>query len=832
MKTISLNGAWRFAKRGGELLPAAVPGCNYHDLLRLGKIEDPFYGMNEGKSFWVGESDFDYLRTFELTADDLAADRIALCCEMLDTICRVYVNDHLVGEGRNCHIGYEFDVTRAVRAGENALRVEFDSPARYAKAMAKRYRTPPDINFRGRTHIRKAQCHFGWDWGPCLPVSSIVGDISLKFYSAVRLLPLDIAQIHYNGKVTLRTKASAEVLRPGAELQLTLLSPEGKIIAQNDGDTLEHVIENPSLWWPHDLGEQPLYMIKAEAVFKGKVVDTIKKNIGLRTIELNRAADAWGHNFQFVVNGVPIFAKGANYIPPDAIPDRATTEVKRALLEQCVRANMNMVRVWGGGYYETDEFYDICDRLGLLVWQDFMFACAPYPFDREDFLENVREEVAYNVTRLRYHASLALWCGNNEIEAMAMLWRNYIALSRWTEKFFWGILPEWVKAHDGATPFIGGSPTGGAYRKGVADDHEGDTHLWHVWHGLQPLNYYRRRMTRFCSEFGLESLPSMEAVRSFAKPEDYDITSPVFNAHQKCGTGNQKILYYVLSQYKLPKGFGDLLYLSQLTQAECVRDATEHWRRNRGRCNGSLYWQLNDCWPVCSWAGIDYAGRGKALHFAARRFNEPVAVSIEDSEKFIKLYVLNDTCEARKLTLAWQLMEFNGQVVSSHESEVEAPPLSSCMQVSMANHGDKNLVMRVQLKDGGQVISTRTLLFGKEKDLDLPECKFKTRVEINGGIATITAQSDRFARAVMIKSELAIGDFNDNFADFFPGEPMTFTVKANDVTSEEIRQSLRFQTVGNISNTYSKAQCARKRRRIFLLPGNLVRWLVYRLGLA
>ena len=832
MKTISLGGAWSFAMRGGEPLPAAVPGCNYHDLLRLGRIEDPFYGMNEGKSAWVGESDFDYLRTFELTSEDLAADRIVLSCGMLDTICRIYINDLLVGEGRNCHIGYAFDITGKVRAGENTLRVEFDSPARYAKAMAKRLRTPPDINFRGRTHIRKPQCHFGWDWGPCLPVSGIVGDIALTLYTGARLLPPEISQRHHNGNVTLQAKVKTEQFRPGAAIRLTLLSPEGEPIAQASGDVLEHAIVNPELWWPHDLGGQPLYTIRAEAIFDGEAVDIIEKSIGLRTITLNRGADAWGRNFQFVVNGVPIFAKGANYIPPDAIPDRATTEAKRTLLEQCVRANMNMVRVWGGGYYETDEFYDICDRLGLLVWQDFMFACAAYPFDRADFLENVKEEVAYNVTRLRHHASLALWCGNNEIEAMSMLWKNYITLSRWTEKFFWRILPGWVEKHDGATPFISGSPTGGAYRKGTAEDHEGDTHLWHVWHGLQPLDYYRRRMTRFCSEFGLESLPSMEAVRSFAEPADYDITSPVFNAHQKCGTGNQKILYYILSQYRQPKGFGDLLYLSQLTQAECVRDATEHWRRSRGRCNGSLYWQLNDCWPVCSWAGVDYAGRGKALHFAARRFFSPVALSIEDSEKSIKLYVLNDTREARYLTLAWQLMDFDGKIVASNESAVIAPPLSSHMHTSMANCGNKNLVLRAQLKDGDQVISTRTLLFGKEKDLDLPACKFKARVEVKDGIATITAQSDRFARAVMIESGLASGDFSDNFVDFFPNEPMTFTVRTNGVSAGALRQSLRFLTVGNIRNTYSKAQCAQKRRRIFLMPTNLGRWLVYRSGLA
>ena len=836
MKEISLNGAWNFARRGGEAMPAAVPGCNYHDLLRLGAIEDPFYGMNEAKSAWVGETDFDYWRDFTLAPEDLEADRIALSCAMLDTLCRVYVNDSLVGEGRNSHIAYEFDVTGAVRAGVNTLRVEFDSPARCARAMAKAFPTPHDMSFRGRTHIRKAQCHFGWDWGPCLPVSGITGGISLRLYRAAKLLPPILGQHHKNGRVSVHALAKAELLRPGVQLRVSLLSPEGELLAQNDGDALEANIENPRLWWTHDLSnekEQPLYTVRVEALLENEVADILERAIGLRTMELNREADAYGHNFQFILNGVPIFAKGANYIPPDSFPDRATTEVKRGLLERCVRANMNMLRVWGGGFYETDAFYDLCDRLGLLVWQDFAFACAPYPFDRPDFLENVREEVACNVTRLRHHASLALWCGNNELEAMSILFANYVKLGRWTKKFFWGILPALVAEHDGATPFTSTSPTGGAYNKNVGSDREGDTHLWHVWHGLQPLDFYRRRMTRFCSEFGLESLPSMRAVRAFAGPEDCDITSAVFNAHQKCGSGNEKILFYLLSQYRLPRGFRDLLYLSQLTQAECVRDATEHWRRNRGRCNGSLYWQLNDCWPVCSWAGVDYLGRSKALQFAARRFFSPVALSIEDSAQTINLYVLNDTREARTLKLAWQLMDFDGQVMEAYEMEVEAPPCSSNKKcVYNASAKNRSLVLRAQLKDGEEVISARTLLFGKEKDLDLPRCSFAAKVEVRDDVARITLRSDKFARAAYIESELLDGDLSDNFFDFFPGEPVTITASANGNAAEDIRASLRVQTVGNIRDTYSRAWCESKRRAFLCRPSQAGRWIVFRSGLA
>jgi len=836
MKTLSLCGPWSFAIRGDaalvakEPMPAAVPGCNYHDLLRLGKIGDPFCGDNERKSFWVGEADFDYFRTFSLTEEDLTADRVELSCAMLDTLCRVYVNGILVGEGQNTHIAYAFDVTQAVRAGENILRIEFDSPVRYAKAMAKQFTTAGDLNFTGRTHIRKAQCHFGWDWGPRIPVSGITGDISLRFYTGARLLPMEIAQNHGNGGVTLHAKAEMEAFRPGTQLRLALLSPEGEILAQGDNE-LDTLIETPRLWWTHDLSgetEQPLYTVRAQALYHGEIVDIMERRIGLRTIELNREADAYGHNFQFVLNGVPLFAKGSNWIPPDAFPDRATVEVKRGYLEQCVRANMNMIRIWGGGYYETDEFYDLCDRMGLLVWQDFAFACAPYPFDRPDFLQNVQDEVACNVTRLRHHASLALWCGNNELECMAITWLPYRKLQRWSGKFFWGILPGWVKELDAHTPFISTSPTGGAFMQGPESDSEGDTHLWHVWHGLQPLRYYRRRLTRFCSEFGQQSLPSMEAVRSFAGGGELALSSPVLKSHQKCLAGNAKILYYMLSDYRLPKGFAETVYLSQLTQAQYVGYATELWRRHRGRCNGSLFWQLNDSWPAVTWSSIDHLGRAKALQYYARRFNAPLAISIDDDRGITKIYVLNDTREARELTLSWQLTGFDGTIMDAHDLPVNAMPLSSKIVSGMPQiRRDKRHLLRVQLKDGDEVLSERTLLFDKEKNLNLPRCEFTPDVEIRGGVAHITVRSDSFARAVFVESNLASGNFSENFVDMFPGEPVTLTVDANGASAADIQASLCFTTVGNIES-HSPARCALERLRAFVVPAHFASWFMYK----
>ena len=835
MKTLSLSGpGWTCSIRGeSDPTPAIVPGCNYHDLLRAGKIDDPFYGVNEDKTQWVGEAGFDYARAFALAPEDLAADRIELHCAALDTLCHVYVNDLLVGEGKNAHIGYAFDVTRAVKAGENSLRVEFDSPAQYARAMAKQFTTAPDANFTGRTHIRKPQCHFGWDWGPCIPISGITGEIGLRFYRGAKLLPMEIAQKHGDGKVTLSVKARAEMLQPGVSLRIAILSPAGEMLAQGDGDTLEATIEQPEFWWTNDLSdrdEQPLYTVKIEALHDGQCVDVMTKKIGLRTIELNREADAYGRNFQFVLNGVPVFAKGANWIPPDAFPDRAEAQgVRRILLAQCVEANMNMVRVWGGGCYETDEFYDLCDSMGLLVWQDFAFACAPYPFDRGDFLQNVKDEIEYNVARLRHRASLALWCGNNELESSAILWLPYRKLQAEQGKFFWGTLPGWVKGLDAQTPFISTSPTGGAFMKGVESDGEGDTHIWHVWHGMQGLPYFRKRLTRFCSEFGQQSFPDMRTVRSFAGEGEPKLSDAAMKSHQKCISGNQKILYYIAANYRLPKNFNDLVYLSQITQADCVAYATEHWRRNRGRCNGSLYWQLNDNWPVTSWSSIDYAGRAKALQYYARRFNEPVCVSIDDDRGVTKLYVHNDMREARRLNLEQQLMDFDGRVLYAHERPVEAPALSAVAVADLTGHErGPGLVLRARLKDGGEVVSQRTLLFGKEKNLDLPQCEFASSVEVKGDAAYVTIRSDRFARAVLIESDLLEGNFSDNFMDVFPGEPVTVTVGANGADAGAIRASLRFACVNNVE-AHGPAGSALRRLGAMAPPAHLPSWVLFKM---
>ena len=848
----SLNGArgvWQFREAGKEeWLPAEVPGCNYNDLLAIGAIEDPFIGQNEEKSKWVAEKDWEYRRSFTVGRELLAMDEILLHCEMLDTLCEVSVNGTLIGKGKNMHLTYDFPVKQLLHEGKNEVHIVFFSPLQFLREEEKREHVPGNgQSVTGASHMRKAQCHFGWDWGPTIPISGITRDISLRGYQCARLAETRIRQSHHDGVVDVVVKATAEWVTEQGEtapvIRFTLLSPSGETLGHTTAqEGLEaectFTVENPQLWWTNDLSDreiQPLYTVKTELLQGGAVLDDALERIGLRTLTLNREKDQWGHNFQFVLNGVPLFAKGGDYIPMDSFITRADDAKKRKLLQDCQAAHMNMIRVWGGGYYETDSFYDICDEYGILVWQDFAFACAPYPFYEEAFLESVKQEIACNVRRLRHHASLALWCGNNEIEDMSMGWKAYIKLNQWTEIFFYQILPDFVKALDDQTPFISGSPCGTGYLQDIHSDNAGDTHLWQVWHGLQPLNFYRRHLTRFCSEFGLESMPSISTVNFFAKPEEKALTSPVFNAHQKSPSGNRKMIYYIASQYRLPERFDDLLYLTQMIQLEGVRDATEHWRRNRGRCNGSLYWQLNDCWPVCSWAGMDYFGRFKALHYGARHFNEPIMVSIEDTRKELKLFVINDKTAPFSGSLSCRVLRFDGTPVFEKHFTVSAPATGVARVVRMerkailkgAARADCVFVAQLNAADGTPV-SRKTLLFEKERDCRLPDSRFHCEVAVCDGEASVTVSSDAFARSLFIDSPLFDGNLTDNFFDLLPGEQVTVhgPVQAG-VTAEQLQKALVLRSVGNITQVKSKLNGQLQALGVKLIPVNFVNW-VYR----
>lgn len=835
-----LNGKWQFCESGiNEWMSATVPGCNYLDLMDNDKIPDPFYKTNEKDVYWVALKNWEYKRTFSVSEKELKSDKVYLCADMLDTVCRVFVNEKLIAEPKNCFIAYRFDVKEYLICGENEIRIEFLSPVEYITEKNKINKCPHNGNgIDGIPHIRKPGCHFGWDWGPILPPSGITEDIYLEFSDVAEISDVAIKQLHDNGEAEVKVETKFDAYNnDDLSVEVTLTSPDGKVLEKQSGGVCKFTVKNPELWWTYDLapdGKPKLYKVSVKLLKGKKVIDENEKSIGIRTIELNRSKDEYGSNFQFILNGIPLFIKGVNYIPPDSFVTRFTDDKMNYLFDAVQFSNMNMIRVWGGGFYASEKFYDECDKRGILIWQDFMFACQPYPFFDPELLENIKEEIRFVVSRIRSHASLALWCGNNEIEAMSAGWmtmRNYID---WTEKFFHNILEPEIRKYDAQTEFIPGSPCGVSHNKGVDSDNVGDTHLWAVWHGLQPMNYYRGRMTRFCSEFGFESLPDIKTIKTFADESDYALDSEVFTAHQKCNSGNDKMIYYIASRFNLPERFEDFIYLSQVTQQECVSDATEHWRRNKGRCNGAMYWQLNDCWPVCSWAGMDYYGNYKALQYTSRRFNAPISVSIEDGKKQTRIVVINDTTENKELVVRYKLFDFREGTKAKGEvsvlvNSVENKEIFVFDMQKLKNKFDlKRTGLLAELVCDGEVISRKTVLFDKEKKLDMPKAKLSKEVKINGDKIEITVTSDYFARLVRVESLVSTLPFSDNYFDLLPGESKTVTMPIDkSVDEKEQAEKITLFCCTDVESQKNVIAENMKMAKIFLQPMNIANYVWY-----
>ena len=790
----NLAGEWSFrATDKNNFLPAIVPGCQYLDLFRNGIIPDPYVGTNESAVQWVHDKDYLYQKTFLLDYE-IKAENAILVLNKVDTVAEIILNGQKVGYVDNCHLEYTFPVKEYLKKGENELSITFFSPKKYVEKKHREVPTPINSNGQnGIVHIRKTQCHFGWDWGPVLIPVGLAGKIYLDFYDGKTL-----------GDLNIRTKKEGSSYRVSVKCEnaekIRLTDPDG-VVTEKNGEENEFVIDNPQEWWTKELSgkeTQPLYTVEA---ITGENVKS--KKIGLRTIELNRDKDEYGYNFRFFLNGVPLFIKGANYIPSDCFTTRFDKKKLDDLLDAVIFSNMNMIRVWGGGYYADDELLNECDRRGILIWQDFQFACQAYPFFDEEFLSNVLKEVKYNVKRISSHPCLAVWCGNNEIETMHLAWATMHKYVVWTEKFFYDILPKNIRLYDEDTPYTPGSPIGTAHNKDVNADFVGDTHLWGVWHGLQPMNHYRKRMTRFCSEFGFESLPSFFTVSSYADPEEYPLSSKVQKSHQKCVGGNDKMLKYIADRFPLSEDIKDLIYLSQATQATCIADATEHWRRNKGRCNGAMYWQLNDCWPTCSWSSYDYYGVYKALLYAGKDFFRPLSVSIKDTKKQINIYLINDLTTEKNVDIEWIKFDFTGKNVTKTRKSFAAKPLANeiVFTLPVADVDKKTEGIAVRLYIDNECVQQKTLLLSAEKKLLLPKEKISVTESIENNRRKITLQSDVYQRLVML--ECGNNNFSDNFFDLLPNE--TKTVYLDDTVSPvEIKTITDIKPVGLIKTLKAK----------------------------
>ena len=852
MLHLSLNGRWIMKNSTDELhqgVQGTIPGSVYSFLIGAGLMEDPYYRDNELEALRLMEDDYTFSREFVIASSSgiLSCAHQILRFDGIDTLSEVRLNGVLLGRTDNMHVTWEFDVKGILHAGENTLEVTILSPTRFIREADKEHHLGGSYEaMRGFPHLRKAHCMFGWDWGPRLPDGGIWRDVLLEGWDESRIKEIRIRQRHFikeaDGSESART-AGAESARAAREsrirveltvdvvqsgdlpVSIRLTEPDGSEAWLENGKPFS--IENPKLWWPNGLGDQPLYEVEAslikeifpeaEAPETGIpetwipeapssesvpaqqpiIVETWKRRIGLRTLTMRRDKDEWGESFAMEVNGQCVFSMGADYIPEDNILSRMNPERTRALLENCRLAHFNVIRVWGGGFYPADWFYDLCDEMGLVVWQDMMFACANYRIT-DEFVESIRREITQNVRRIRHHASLGIWCGNNEMEQFEIVrefeGNDVTAADYLIQNEF--IIPEILKKEDPDTFYWPSSPSSGGRFDSPQDPNRGDVHFWDVWHAGKPFTEYRKYHFRYLSEFGFQSFPCMETVRSFTEEKDRNIFSYVMEMHQRNAGANGKILQYLSATYPYPADFEKLLYVSQLLQADAIRYGVEHLRRNRdgSRCMGAVYWQLNDIWPVASWSSIDYDHRWKALQYSAVRFFAPVLLSCEEDsmvsrgetciteprvisqagsgretyaypESKARLNVSNETWDRVTDEVIWELRAPDSTVLRSGRFAVDTAPFSTQWfeELDFSEYDPRyvHLTYRMDRACGGSVLFVPPKYYRFEDP--------SLEISADPAKREITVTSKAYARYVEVYSEDGYIRTDDNFFDMEAG---------------------------------------------------------------
>lgn len=792
MEKVLLHNNWKMHRSDEqEWIVATVPGSVYGDLLNVGKMENPFWKDNEDKALKLMGYDYEYRTRFSCDKEVLSNDEVILHFDGLDTIADITLNGVKLGHVENMHRIWEYSVKELLKEENNELTVYFYSPTKYiAEAFEKAPTLGTEDAMNGFVHIRKAHCMFGWDWGAHLPDAGIWRDVYLLGVDTARLDTVEVLQYHEQGKV--RLEVNPQVILVAGQMSseqdvrayVTITDPQGKEIVSGHSVEEDIIIDNPQLWWPNGYGEQNLYTISVDLKkVDGTVVDNWTRRIGLRTITMDRTKDQWGERFATCVNGINIFAMGADYIPEDHLLGRVTEETTRTLLEKAVFANFNSIRVWGGGYYPDDWFFDLCDEMGLVVWEDFMFACAVYDLTPE-FEANITAEFIDNLKRIRHHASLGLMCGNNEME-------QFVKEGTWVSKdsevrdyiiMYERILPQVMKEYAPQVYYWPASPSSGGSFDDPRDENRGDVHYWDVWHGNKPFSEYRKFYFRYLSEFGFQSFPAKKTVETFTDDErDMNIFSYIMEKHQRNGAANGKIMNYMQQTYKYPSAFETVIYASQLLQADAIRYGVEHFRRNRNdsRCMGAVYWQFNDCWPVASWSSVDYCQRLKALHYYARRFFAPIMISCEeegminsgqelvrlpfDFPKSIRLNVANESMKDETITVKWQVRDASAKVLRAEETVIEVPALTSVWleKVELPGIDIYNEYVSYQALKKGVVVSEGTVIFSYPKYFRYEDPQLQATVEGN----RITVGASKYAKSVEILNDNEDLILSDNYFD-------------------------------------------------------------------
>lgn len=818
---LMLDGAWKWRasdEDANQLHNGIVPGSVMTDMLRDGLMQDPFWRTNEYTAKQLSRREYTYIKTFAATDEMLCAKQATLVFEGLDTLATVTLNDKKLINCDDMHRTYTIDVTGMLEK-ENTLIVHFASPLAFIENADKN----GDIRYastgcqRGNGALRKAHYMFGWDWGPQLPDAGIWRNVYINFCNNAHIEDVRIRQSHSNSKVTLDIEqACVNVSGAALTAQYTLTAPDGTRLVV-DGAAHGHTemcVENPQLWWPNGYGAQPLYTLQATLFADGKEADSRSYTLGLRTITVCTDADEWGNQFAFVINGQKIFAMGANYVPEDNLLGRLSKQRSERLVADCAKANFNCIRVWGGGYYPEDYFYDACDKYGILVWQDLMFACNVYDLN-DTFEANILAETADNVRRIRHHACLGLWCGNNEMEWGWATWgrleghrpkykADYI-------KIFEMLLPRQTQKYDDQTFYWLSSPSSGGSFDDPNDFDRGDNHYWEVWHSNKPFTEYRDFHFRFCSEFGFQSFPHKKTIDSFSLPQDRNIFSEVMESHQKNGLANTKIFSYISGYYKYPNGMDNIAYISQILQLKAIQYGVEHWRRNWGRCMGSIYWQLNDCWPVASWASVDYNGRWKALHYGAKRFYARFMATACEKEEFsteIDYYIHNESFHARKATLTVRLFDTALNTLYTQSTDVTANAFETKCALSVNYAGQltdedmkKCCAAEYTLTEEGVCVSRGTSMFTRPKYFDYKTPHYTADITDAGESFAVHIGADTFANYVELYFENVDAVFSDNYFDITSRNGVTVYVGKNQldksVTAEKLMQELHIKSVAD-----------------------------------
>jgi beta-mannosidase len=823
MHKLSLNGQWECRRGGTDMrIPATVPGVVHADLLRAGLLEDMNWRDNEQKQQWVAETDWLYSRQFEVDEELLACQRVLLRCEGLDTLADVLINGQKILYADNMFRTWEIEVKKHLQLGSNRIEVYFYSPIPYMSQRQQERSLPCwnsfDPRYRGKSWLRKMPCSFGWDWGLMAVTCGIWRDISLIGLQRARINDLSFTQNHVNEEVIIDVTARVSRSK-GQDLHIVArIGRNGKdrIIA-NDCDLpynearLSLVLENPELWWPNGLGKQTLYTLTVELVDKRskQIVDQWQKRIGLRTLSLDRHQDQWGESFQFKVNGLAFFAKGANWVPADILVPRLTRDDYRRLLGAAADANMNMIRAWGGGIYEQDDFYECCDELGILVWQDFIFACSTYPTFDDEFMANVEAELEDNIRRLRHHACLALFCGNNELE-QGLVSENWTERSMsWSDygRLFDHLMPKLVARLAPQIPYWPCSPhTPHGDRRNFNDPSCGDAHCWDVWFGGKPFEFQREWKHRFMSEFGFQSFPELRTIESFTEAGDRNLTSYIMDYHQRSPGGNRKIFSFLLDWFRMPSGLEETLWLTQVTQAVAIQYACEHARRAQPRMMGTLYWQLNDLWPCASWSSIDVFGRWKALHYLAKRFFAPLLVSIVEDLilQTMAVHVSNHLPVKKQLRCQWRVTRVDGTTLGGDELAIEVEAQSN-LQVDIFDcaeqikkHGERGILFWAYLFDGEELVSANVQSFVKPKYLDLLDPQIQLELEAGAEEGEFTVLLNANYPALFVRLQVAGVDaqFSDNFFALDGNYERRVSVRPQEpMTLAELRQKLQVRSL-------------------------------------